>query len=218
MAAKPQAGGEGLDLGMLLVDLPPPPDPGLDPYLDAAARCFARYGVARTSVPDVAAEAGVSRSTVYRLLGTVEDILERLILRELHRFLSLVPQLIGSRPGPDAVIDLVTTFATGARANPVIDKILADEPQLVGPRLLKDIPNILDQEVTLLAPVLAAAMQLGLIAERDPQVLANWLARITLSVIVTPPDGDLRAFVAALLEPVLQPAPDRLPTTEREHQ
>ena len=125
--------GASVDLSALLRNVPSPPDPGLDSYLDAAARCFARHGITRTSINDVAAEAGVSRSTVYRLAGTIDDIAESLLLRELHRFLGLVPQLLGDKPGPEGVIDLVAGFVTVIRTNPVVDKLLADEPQLILP-------------------------------------------------------------------------------------
>ena len=34
--------------------------------LDATERCFERYGIAKTTIDDIADEAGVSRGTVYR--------------------------------------------------------------------------------------------------------------------------------------------------------
>ena len=43
--------------------VPAVPPPTLDPYLDAAARCFARHGLRRTRVTDIADEVGVSRVT-----------------------------------------------------------------------------------------------------------------------------------------------------------
>ena len=41
--------------------LPETPPAELDPFLDAAAECFARYGVQRTSVQDVAQALRVNR-------------------------------------------------------------------------------------------------------------------------------------------------------------
>ena len=60
---------ESSSLFALSVDqhgIPSPPGGDLDPYLDAATRCFVRYGVRRTSVQDVADELGVNRTTLYR--------------------------------------------------------------------------------------------------------------------------------------------------------
>src|SRR5947207_15454953 len=77
--------GEILDFPAVAAGLPPVPSTALDTYLDAAASCFARFGVAHTTVPDIARELGVSRMTVYRRLGSVHDALRSLLARELHR-------------------------------------------------------------------------------------------------------------------------------------
>jgi len=42
----------------------------------AAIACFKRYGVHRTSMADVAQEAGLARQTVYRLFATRSELLE----------------------------------------------------------------------------------------------------------------------------------------------
>src|SRR3546814_18542456 len=61
--------------------LPTLTSPALDPYLDAAARCFVRHGLRRTRLTDIADDAGVSRLTVYRQVGTVEDAARLLLAR-----------------------------------------------------------------------------------------------------------------------------------------
>ena len=64
--------------------LPEVPGPNLDPYLDAAARCFARHGLRRTKVVDIAEEAGVNEVTLFRRFRTKEEL-----LREVWNFRSL---------------------------------------------------------------------------------------------------------------------------------
>ena len=61
-------------LPALVRGLPPPPDAALDPYLDAAAACFARHGISRSAVADIAKEMGVSRTTVYRQVGSIDNV------------------------------------------------------------------------------------------------------------------------------------------------
>lgn len=46
---------------------------------DAAVRCFQRYGVHRTSMTDVADEAGMSRQSVYRLFPSRPGLLEYIV-------------------------------------------------------------------------------------------------------------------------------------------
>lgn len=47
--------------------------------LDAAVRAFSRYGVKRTSMADLAEEAGVSRQTLYNAYRNKDDVLRALI-------------------------------------------------------------------------------------------------------------------------------------------
>ena len=55
--------------------------------LDAAKRCCERWGIAKVTIDDIAAEAGVSRATLYRLFPGGKDVLfEALRVRELEEF------------------------------------------------------------------------------------------------------------------------------------
>ncbi|MGY6500466.1 MAG: TetR/AcrR family transcriptional regulator [Acidimicrobiales bacterium] len=59
-----------------------------DRLIDAAERCFTRFGVAKTTLEDIAAEAGVSRATVYRYFdGGRDEIILGVVLREAKEFL-----------------------------------------------------------------------------------------------------------------------------------
>lgn len=59
-----------------------------DRLIDAAETCFTRFGVAKTTLEDIAAEAGVSRATVYRYFdGGRDEIILGVVLREAKDFL-----------------------------------------------------------------------------------------------------------------------------------
>ena len=90
-----------------LPGLPPVPPPSLDPVLDAAATCFVRYGVRRTSVQDVARVLGVNRTTVYRQAGNVEQMALLLAVRDTHRMLATLPLRIGGPVDPSGLVDLI---------------------------------------------------------------------------------------------------------------
>src|SRR3954453_9855168 len=59
-----------------------PPTPGLDAVLDAAAACYLRYGVEKTTAADIAKGAGISRATLYRRHGSHEAIFLAVLVRE----------------------------------------------------------------------------------------------------------------------------------------
>jgi AcrR family transcriptional regulator len=197
---------EVLDFPAVAAGLPPVPSAALDGFLDAAASCFARFGVAHTSVPDIARELGVSRMTVYRRLGSVHDALRSLLARELHRLVvHLASQLKGAPPSPETIVELTEMVVRHAGSHPVLEKALADEPELVGPVLLDSFSGIVDNVALVTAPLFSAAMQAGLVRPQDPVGLTDWLVRITVSVVASPPRQDLRSFLDQMLLPSLSP-------------
>ena len=77
--------------------LPPRPDEATWGYLDAAVRCVERYGWQRTSVKDVARQAGVDRTTVYRHVGSMDDIFRLIVAREVHLLVDAIPSADSTR-------------------------------------------------------------------------------------------------------------------------
>lgn len=193
-----------LPLRSLVKGLPAPPPASLDPYLDAAARCFARHGIRRTSPQDVAAELKVNRTTVYRQVGNVESMLRLLSARELHRLLGEVHRAIDGMLGPETVVDVLVGVVELVRAHPVVAKVLADERELIGLGM-DDIPELLGRIAAAIVPPLELAMEAGFLARRDPVVVAEWLARVAGSTVIAPPPGDLADFFRVFLVPALQP-------------
>ena len=185
--------------------IPPAPPAELDPYLDAAADVFARYGITRSSVQDIARRLGLNRATVYRQIGNVDSAVRLLLAREIHRALALLPSTPQDGDGADYVIELVAALVSFARAHPVTVKVLSDEPELIGPFLVTDMPELIVRVSDTLRPLLEGAMSGGLLARRDPAALAEWVTRIGLSLIIAPPAGDLREFLAVVLRPALTP-------------
>ena len=192
-----------VELPKLTKGLPPPPPASLDPFLDAAAGCFARYGIRRTSVQDVADALRINRTTVYRQVVNVESMVRMLSAREMHRLLTTLGPRASSGFTPDDVVELLATAVEYARGHPVVAKVVVDEPELLG-RALNDVPEVLGRAATVIAPLLDSAMRAGQLARRDPVVVAEWLSRIGVTVILAPPPGDLRAFLREVLVPALE--------------
>lgn len=69
-------------------DAPASVDGARDRLIDSAERCFTRFGAAKTTLEDIATEAGVSRATVYRYFdGGRDEIVLGVVLREARLFL-----------------------------------------------------------------------------------------------------------------------------------
>ena len=201
MAADP---AEVLTLPVLTERLPLPPDPALNPVLDAAARCLARHGISKTTLSDIAREMGVAPSTVYRKVGSVDNVTMLIFAREAQRFLERIPATISTAKGPQAIIALMTDAIETLANDPVAAKVLRDEGDWMGRMVTRQLDHLLAQGVEVAAPLLAAAMAAGLIRSQDPERLAHWLLRIALAALVAPPPGDLRSALDDLLVPVLE--------------
>ena len=53
--------------------------------VDAAETCIDRFGLAKTTVEDVAREAAVSRATIYRYFANRDELVLAVLLRDLER-------------------------------------------------------------------------------------------------------------------------------------
>jgi AcrR family transcriptional regulator len=190
----------------LLRGLPDDPPSSLDPYLDAATRCFVRHGIERTTVQDVAAEMGFNRATIYRQVGTMEQQIRLLAARDIRRHLASIPARVAGLNGPGLMVELAAIGVEDARAHPVLAKILADEPRLVGTILERHIGKVRDQVVPVLASLCQSGMDSGQLAPMDPVVLASWIVRIVVTLVVLEPEAELRAYLRELLVPALSPA------------
>ena len=184
--------------------IPSPPGGDLDPYLDAATRCFVRYGVRRTSVQDIADELGVNRTTIYRQVGAVNQVIRLLIARDLHRLLTDLPASLAGTSGPRAVVELMAAIIRYASDHPVMAKVLSDEPEVIGPFLASDLPEVIHRVTAAVSPLLSAAMAADQIARRDPDLLAESLVRLGITLVLAPPSGALEIFLAEVLVPTLK--------------
>lgn len=185
--------------------LPARPDASLDPYLDAAEACVRRYGWSRTSPRDIAREAGVERSTVYRHLGSKDTIFRLLVAREVHRLIDRSVVVAASAPaGPEVVVEVLASAVEHVRQSPSLAKLLEDDPELVSRFLDRGVPDVIARFRSTLSPLLAMWMDAGFLARRDPVAITEWGVRIGLSVLFAPPPGELRRFLAEVLVPVLE--------------
>lgn len=183
--------------------LPAVPSPALDPYLDAAVRCFVRHGLRRTRVTDIAEEVGVSRVTVYRQVGTVEDVARLVLARELDRLVtSLIPRLVAAEDA-DGVIAVIASAVEFAVEHPVLSKVLRDEADVVGAFAITELPMLLERLLLLAEPVVRRLAELDRESRVDIDVLAEWVARVVVTMVVAPPKGPPEEFLRKVLLPIL---------------
>jgi len=160
--------------------------------LDAALRCISRWGLAKTTVDDVAREAGVGRATLYRLFpGGREALLDAVVSREVARAVGRLEA--GARRSAaleDVIVAWLVDVATTLAGHPALQFLLAHEPESVLPQLAFGRCNaLLDRAATLTGPLLARW-----VPNPEQQArAAEWVTRVVLSYTLAPsPDADLR--------------------------
>jgi AcrR family transcriptional regulator len=187
--------------------LPEVPGPDLDPYLDAAARCFARHGLGRTKVVDIAEELRVSRVTVYRQLGNVDRAARLLLARELDRLLSALLLRVAAAGDTGDIITIIADAVRFAIEHPVLSKVLRDEPELVGVFIVTELDSLLDRLRLLATPVLARLDALGIAPAVDLTDLADWVTRVLVTMVLAPPSAEVGAHLESVMGPLLSAAP-----------
>ena len=80
--------------------------------IDAAEVCFAEKGVAHTSMLDVASQAGVSRTSLYKHYPRIDDVLQAAFIREFDRFELKIGKVLARCERPeDRLLETVIGFA-----------------------------------------------------------------------------------------------------------
>jgi TetR/AcrR family transcriptional regulator len=100
--------------------------------LDTARLVFETYGVRRANIEDVAARAGVSRSTIYRRFPTKDDLFEHVVRREAELFFTTLDQATTGFNPEQAVIEAFTLGVRLIHDSPLYSRIVQSEPELFG--------------------------------------------------------------------------------------
>jgi len=171
--------------------------------LEAAERCFTQFGSYKTSLQDVAAEAGISRGTVYRYFGDRESLISAYIDHQSDQFLlSLVDVFEGLGSLEDrleAFASLAVRVALEGRATrtPLVDEETVTRKLTVSGRVT------MEKAIEFLIPYFREAKRTGEIRWRlNVDRAAEWAVRTIMSLASTPSatldlsdDREVRAFV-----------------------
>ncbi|MEV4123622.1 helix-turn-helix domain-containing protein [Nocardia sp. NPDC049707] len=180
--------------------------------LDAALIQFAKVGVKKTTIEDVARQAGVDRVTVYRRVGSRDDLVQAVISREVATLLAV----LGAMPErhdsiDDLVADIFVTVVTRWRTHPMVERILTVEPERVIMKLTVDGATTFTMCLAATATILEGAVARGLLADADDlRTRAEIVCRVVHSLILAPhgtaqlgSDDELAAFARRYLVPVV---------------
>lgn len=165
--------------------------------LEAAMECAARFGLGRMTMHDVAAEARLSRQSVYRYFPSKHELLMELVLREETRMIATVRKAMAPHPTLRPAMEAAFRASLRAmRAHPLLDKVMATEPHELLPYLTVEANPVLDLSTKILQQI--ANERAPGMPEQMRRRFAETCARVFTSYAITPPLDDADTVASEL--------------------
>lgn len=188
--------------------------------LNAAKACYLRLGVAKTTAADIAAEAGISRATVYRRFPSHEDIFIAVLARDsLEMGDACSARLKGIEDPTDYVVEGMLIVLDEIPRRPLHAHLFREEasPWVISQTMpaeklhsicgamLGDIPGLR----------LLPANQ----SHREIEFLSEWILRVLISYAMVPSQlarnrDEMRQLLRAMLGPTITAILGAVPATK----
>ena len=165
------------------------PIPVPERLLDATLEVAAIHGLTRLSVGDVAKRAGLSRQTLYKHFSSREDLIAQTVLREAGRLVEGVLEAAETEEDPARALELTVVEALErVRSHPLLDRLLATEPESLLPLLVDGDGSVLAALDLICRQVIEGRLP-GL-SEAQTRGGADLLSRLLVSYAMRPPSEE----------------------------
>jgi len=136
----------------------------LSRLLEAAAALFARWGFDKTSVDDIAREAGISKGGVYLEFPTKEALFKAVVHREFARYAEDWLRRFEADPGAWSFARMVQHSIAAVNANPLVKALVTRDQRIYGNFLQRD-PELLGLAVSMRTELFGQMQQVGAMRE-----------------------------------------------------
>ena len=153
--------------------------------IEAAYACFAKHGLQKTTIVDIARRANVSRSTIYEYFSDKAAILEACAEHASEQFYREMSKAMDRGSSLEEKLSCAAVFVSQARRAIASAKYFDEEA--ISLLLTKDARVLLRECVDFFAPYLSAAKLTGEVRkDLDIEAAGEWFARILFSLFSTP--------------------------------
>jgi AcrR family transcriptional regulator len=180
--------------------------------VEAALGCIGRWGTAKTTLDDVARQAGCSRATVYRMFpGGKDAVLDAVARAEVDRFfVAIAARLEAAESLEELLVAGMCEAGRRIRDHQALQFLVTYEPETIMPRLtFAPADEILRCASEIAAPYLARWLE-----PVDALRVGAWAARLVLSYSCVPSadvdmadEESVRRLVRRFVLPGLAPLP-----------
>jgi AcrR family transcriptional regulator len=162
--------------------------PNAERILTAAEECFARYGFQKTSMEDIAREAGMSRRSVYRHFPDKAALFNEVAGARALIFLEEIMRRTAELEGLSAQIEEVARLTNRfVREDPISAALRLADPDSLARMVSTEARELLSMAMNAIVPLIETAREQGEVrADLDILRAAEWITRMVFSLIATP--------------------------------
>jgi len=147
--------------------------------LEAARKRFQRFGYSKTTMDEIAGDAGISKGTIYLYFESKEDIFNELLAgeaRDMERY------LYRKVKDEESVLRQLEMIFAGAldylERHPFLDSILSRDVDIVSPRILKHVFKVEERYVSVIEEYVRRGIDKGELEHFNPRITAYILYKI----------------------------------------
>ncbi|MEU4314566.1 helix-turn-helix domain-containing protein [Nocardia sp. NPDC024068] len=156
--------------------------------LDAARTQFEEIGVKKTTIGDIARRASVDRATIYRRIGSRDDLVRAVTAREVGDLLAELQSIPARHEDLGAVVaDLFVTVITRWRTHRLVNRVMTLEPGRLLPQITTEGGAFFTMAITTTTALLDTALRQRRLPEiADLTTRVEIAARLVHSLILQP--------------------------------
>lgn len=195
------------------------PDEVDERILDAALERILQVGIRRASMEDIARVARLSRITVHRRFAGKDNLIEAVLARETRRMLAEVTAIAATAAGVDAQIEETMRYVLlQTRIHRLVAQLLRVAPDEALRFSTVQGERLVSIGIDYIVGMLTNAQSSGLVDDYDPRPVAELVARLAHSLMLTPGGGSVdftdderaRAFIRTTIVPLTKHGITRL--------
>lgn len=156
--------------------------------LDAASRRFVAVGIAKTTMEDIAREAGAGKATLYRYFPNKTAVVDALVARENERFTRRLTRAVAEADTAAHKIESAFVAALDfLRSHSMLNKSLREEPDILLPYLTLRSGPMVQTGMRIFREVIDAGVRSGEFRPVHPEWAAETIFRLVMSFFSLPP-------------------------------
>lgn len=181
--------------------------------MDAALERILQVGIRRASLEDIARRAGINRITIHRRFAGKDNLVAAVLERETQRMLTEVTAIATASTGVDAQIEeTMLHVLLQTRIHRLVTQLLRVAPEEALGFYTVQGERLVAIGIDYIVGMLTQAQSAGLVDRYDPRPVAELVARLAHSLMLTPgvggvdftDPGEARAFVRTTIVPLLK--------------